>query len=471
MDILSKFNTGIFIYNYLRNIYVLPYREHLTNENILWGFSSVDSQTCIVNTSQFYNSDIQLRAVIDSVQHRQTTSIKLITAVYHPQAEIWKDLSFELKACKYVLRNNASNFQSKDLKGRGELSGFFTSKDNDSHIIPEENINNLILLVSNSIMAIELIYHVDSKHPTGYFIIFPRKGFVILELILSSSRHPNQNTMLQMVETVVKNKKLNRDRILIITSLKWKKEPIEKFITMGEIQHYKKEKIKKTPLPVPTCVNSAVLKTKSEFLQSVDITDFLGLPKHNDLPKNWDSLAALSQIVNNTAISNSSAILDAGGEYYSVILHQLASYGYTNLHCVNLAFKSSHQINNISYQQGDITKTTFNDNVFSAITCLSVVEHIVGVEEFFKEMRRILKHGGILFISTDYWKDEIDTHDKKSYSSPLKIFDNHGIMYLINVAKEFNLELIKPINLSCKNKVVSCDGFQYTFLYLTFRKT
>jgi hypothetical protein len=149
MDILSKFNTGIFIYNYLRNIYVLPYREHLTNENILWGFSSVDSQTCIVNTSQFYNSDIQLRAVIDSVQHRQTTSIKLITAVYHPQAEIWKDLSFELKACKYVLRynhsqktpkNNASNFQSKDLKGRGELSGFFTSKDNDSHIIPEENI-------------------------------------------------------------------------------------------------------------------------------------------------------------------------------------------------------------------------------------------------------------------------------------------------------------------------------------------
>lgn len=479
MNMLSRFKTGMFIYNYLRNIYDLPCRDHLADENILWGFRSADAQTCIVNTSLCDDADIEPNAVIDSVQHRQTTSIKLITAVFYPRTETWKGLGFELNVRKLVWQynlsqktqtKNISGFQLKPLKTQSELSDFFASKNNHNFIIPDESLNNLMLLVNHSIMAVEVIYHADSEPPLGYMTLFPLKGFTVLELTLSSSESANTNMVIQMVETVVKNKEINRGRLFIITTLNPEKALMEKFVTVGEIQYYQKEKIKRTLRPVPACAMNAVLKTKSEYQRSIDMINFLGLPKHDDLPKNWDSLAALSQIVNDTSISKRSAILDAGGEYYSAILHQLAAYGYTNLHCVNLAFKSSHQVKHISYLPGDVTKTTFNDDMFSAITCLSVIEHIESIDEFFREMKRILKSDGILFISTDYWKDEIDTGDKRSYGSPLKIFDSDGIMSLIKVAKRFNLELIKPVDLSCKNKVVSCDGFQYTFLYLTFRK-
>ena len=54
----------------------------------------------------------------------------------------------------------------------------------------------------------------------------------------------------------------------------------------------------------------------------------------------------------------------------------------------------------------DLEKTNFNDNMFDFYIVV-VIEHGVNIQNYFKEMNRILKKDGILLTSTDYWPDKI----------------------------------------------------------------
>src|SRR5712691_4083484 len=55
----------------------------------------------------------------------------------------------------------------------------------------------------------------------------------------------------------------------------------------------------------------------------------------------------------------------------------------------------------------DLEKTNFQSNMFDYITSLSVSEHGVNTQNYFKEMKRILKVGGMLLTSSDYWPDKL----------------------------------------------------------------
>lgn len=215
----------------------------------------------------------------------------------------------------------------------------------------------------------------------------------------------------------------------------------------------------------------AVLQAKTDFKRSIRVLRQRSLPIHSDKPKNWDSLAAFL-IINKFFPEKDTQILDAGGEYYSSILPQLASCGYTNLRSINLAFREESKRGNIIYEYGDITKTRFPDRSFGAITCLSVIEHGVNIGEYFREMSRILRPGGILFTSTDYWFEQIDTGDKIAYGSPIRIFNPHGIAKCLHIAKNTGLELMEPVPLTCRKKVVRVKPHDlgYTFIYFTHRK-
>lgn len=50
----------------------------------------------------------------------------------------------------------------------------------------------------------------------------------------------------------------------------------------------------------------------------------------------------------------------------------------------------------------DLEKTNFKNNMFDYITSLSVIEHGVNIQNYFKEMNRILKKGAVLLTSSDY---------------------------------------------------------------------
>ena len=54
----------------------------------------------------------------------------------------------------------------------------------------------------------------------------------------------------------------------------------------------------------------------------------------------------------------------------------------------------------VYYQTGDIYDTRFPDNYFNYAVCGEVIEHLDDPTLFFKEVFRILKHGGMLALST-----------------------------------------------------------------------
>jgi SAM-dependent methyltransferase len=216
--------------------------------------------------------------------------------------------------------------------------------------------------------------------------------------------------------------------------------------------------------------HNAVLQTRQERDRAIEQVRNLSLPLVSDPPKNWDSLAALDCILANT--SKRARVLDAGSEMYSRILPWLCLYGYKRLVGINLVFKEKRKRGPITYKYGDVTLTDYGPASFDVITCLSVVEHGVDLVAYFREMSRVLKPGGVLITSTDYWQTPIDAKGHQRYSVPVHIFSEPEILQAIELAQRYGFALTAPIDLTCNERVVHWKeiGSDYTFLIFTLRK-
>jgi SAM-dependent methyltransferase len=216
--------------------------------------------------------------------------------------------------------------------------------------------------------------------------------------------------------------------------------------------------------------HNSVLKSRQERDAAVEQVRNLKLPLLFDAPKNWDSLAALDCVLATT--SKRARILDAGAEMYSRILPWLCMYGYRRLEGINIAFKEQVKLGSIKYKYGDITGTDYDSETFDAITCLSVVEHGVDLKAYFGEMSRILKRGGVLITSTDYWQTATDSKGQHMYGVPVNVFTQDDILKALELAERSGLVLTAPIDLTCNEKVVHWKevGLDYTFLIFTLRK-
>ena len=216
---------------------------------------------------------------------------------------------------------------------------------------------------------------------------------------------------------------------------------------------------------------NAVLKNRRELNQALEEVARLGLPAVADTPKNWDTLAALACILSHT--STSARVLDAGAEMYSRILPWLCLYGYGNLQGINIVFKHRKRRGPIIYRHGDITATDYATETLDAIACISVIEHGVDLSAYFKECARILKPGGILITSTDYWQSPIDTRGQWMYGVPVRIFTASDIRDAISLAAQHGFTLTSAIDLTCDEKVVHWHevDLDYTFVTFTLRKS
>jgi len=193
-----------------------------------------------------------------------------------------------------------------------------------------------------------------------------------------------------------------------------------------------------------------------------------GLPLHADAPKNWDNLLSVYHATMTT--DSNLPIMDVAATPESALLPSLSLLGYLNLVSINLDEPNPRVDGGIEYRQGDCTQTDFTDGHFGFIACLSVVEHGVDIGKFLSESSRILRKGGHLMVSTDYWHDAVDTRGQTAFGAPVKIFTAQDMNDMITIAQANGLEIRSPLRLQCEDKVVSWIGMDYTFINVLFEK-
>lgn len=103
-----------------------------------------------------------------------------------------------------------------------------------------------------------------------------------------------------------------------------------------------------------------------------------------------------------------SRVLDAGCGA-SIFPVYLAKIGQQvtglDLH-VPLGLNEAHDVA-VNYCEGQLTELPFEDASFDNIFCISVIEHLghEGAPAALAEMRRVLKPGGRLLVTTDFYED------------------------------------------------------------------
>jgi SAM-dependent methyltransferase len=224
------------------------------------------------------------------------------------------------------------------------------------------------------------------------------------------------------------------------------------------------------PEPIRGLRINGALKSRAEWEAAAAVADKAHLPHHRDRSKDWDHLGAVAAILENTKPTDN--ILDAGAEYYSNVLPSLYLCGYRNLWGINLGFKFESHRGPIRYEPGDITRTEFQDSYFAAASCLSVIEHGVPLEPFFREMHRLLTPGGVLITSTDYYPTAIDTRGQLAHEAPIKIFTKTEVEEMLTMAQRAGFELTGEIDLDCTSKPIRWETYdlEYSYVLFTLRK-
>jgi SAM-dependent methyltransferase len=216
-----------------------------------------------------------------------------------------------------------------------------------------------------------------------------------------------------------------------------------------------------------------VLKDYSEVQDAINKIEKMALPMHNDKYKNWDIYHMLSFILKNGC--DASSVLDMGCANYGVILPLLEKFGFKELYGCDLVIEKEINKGNIHYSRQDMQKTNYPDSFFDFITSISVIEHGVNIDRYLKETARLLKPGGYLLTTTDYWPDTIDTTGLYPYGElgEMKIFTQEEIELIFVKAAKYGLRLIKPMDFRCKNKVVHWERVdrRFTFIYFVLIKS
>jgi SAM-dependent methyltransferase len=213
------------------------------------------------------------------------------------------------------------------------------------------------------------------------------------------------------------------------------------------------------------------LLTQSQVDEAVRERTSRGLPLHNDVVpwKNWDNwLATLACPVND----KDAPILDAGGDHNSAFLPGLVKLGYTRLLNVNIDGAAGVP-DGINHLKADITDMYLvRDSNFAFVACLSVIEHGVDWRKFFREMARVIRPNGRLFISFDYWGELIDAGDRTAFGAPVRIIDATEVQAMVTYATGLGFLLDgDELDLQCCDPVVNWMGLDFTFMSLLFHRT
>jgi SAM-dependent methyltransferase len=224
-----------------------------------------------------------------------------------------------------------------------------------------------------------------------------------------------------------------------------------------------------------------VLQNWQEIGNSILTLQSKGLPTHATAQKNWDH-SLLCKMLASSARQCMIVDLGCGDGHTLALLHAL---GFNNIHGVDLQIDWRPRARQVltmwrektlkppyRLRRGNITKTPFQPETFDIAISISTIEHGVDVESFLTEALRILKPGGLLFITTDYWEDKILTESSSHvYGLPWQIFCRDQIENMIRSAQEVGLDLSDQTGIPhCSDRPILWQNSNYTFIAMLFRK-
>lgn len=215
------------------------------------------------------------------------------------------------------------------------------------------------------------------------------------------------------------------------------------------------------------------LRRKEEVEAASRLVELLGLPSHHDPQKNWDTLKCLHYVLG--ASGPEDAVLDVGGSPKSPILRWLQAAGYRHLYACNLDEKLDRSGSEIRFSVQDLCATDYEDRFFRAITSISVIEHGVPFDRYLLEMARLLRPGGVLLTSTDYWSEPVDCTGIFPYGPTMpemRVFRPEELEELVAMAPEYGFELCAPLELETEERVIHWERVdrRYTFAFIALRK-
>lgn len=213
------------------------------------------------------------------------------------------------------------------------------------------------------------------------------------------------------------------------------------------------------------------LKTREEVDACTEYIKANNLISHDFTCKNWDVAlicVALSKI------TTPNDILDMGSNG-SFLLPNAVKLGIQGRKCGIDLGNPEYDITGIEFLKGDLMYCPYEDNSFDTITCLSVVEHEVDYQLLAKECARLLKKGGKLYITFDYWNPKVDTTGIKLYDLSWTVLDRELTENLIAALKSEGLNLTSEMDWTTQDTVINpqfCAPYEksYTFGILSLTK-
>ena len=206
--------------------------------------------------------------------------------------------------------------------------------------------------------------------------------------------------------------------------------------------------------------------------------NFILFYKKGDHWKHWDFFKELL-LINEFVSKNKKILICSIGKDFSNVFF-LNSIGFRKLYCFDIrdidkSLKKKVLNKNINFQIQDLYNLKYK-KTFDFISLTSVVEHLDKIDLLFKNLSNVSKLGTRLFITTDFWPQEIDTKNLFPYGKNLpemKVFNINTINELVDIAKNNNFVLEdRKINFEVKKKYVLWKRMntRYTFISLTFIK-
>jgi SAM-dependent methyltransferase len=185
--------------------------------------------------------------------------------------------------------------------------------------------------------------------------------------------------------------------------------------------------------------------------------------------KSWDVLETVRLLEDR--VSRDARILDLGANTSEIlsILHRL---GFTDLTGVDVSPEVARMpyAKAIKYVCADYMQTGFPDDSYDALTSISAIEHGYDGEALFRECARLLRIGGYLIFSFDYWPDKIDTSGTPLYDMTWRIFSRAEALELIETAARHGFSPVGDLDLDAVDRVVRWGRWQYTFAWMAMQK-